>query len=492
MFVKESEIKVKIEEMLKKPYHKNDIDYILYQLLEITDDIYVEQTLERVESMTSISKQKLRNALDKLEIKKAQSKNKNFETSSIEDAEKIYEQIVDDNGMHFVYLDGNIVKTTDSVVTLIGTYMPIQAAPDLIKRGVIKLPQKAEEFTSVKELIDEIEKHIRTYCDVSDSFIKVSAYYVLFSWIYDKFRNPLFYLRVLGDTGTGKSRYLDVTGGICYKPIKLSGAITPAPIYRMIEKWHGTFILDEADRRQSDTTDEVVKILNCGIDPFTPVIRCNAKDPDELQFFNTYCPKVISTRLRFYDTALESRCITEIMQPTDKNIPPTLPKEFFGEQKTLRNKLLMFRLKSWNLRDSKPQKINEIDLGDIDPRLRQVMVTFASLFEHDDEAFSDLKKFVEEKNKALIEERSQSLEGMIVSTIIENDNEIKSGLTPSELSNRIVWLHDIKPPDVRVFGRHLKSLGIEVKNQTRAGQTKNYIQYNKELFVKLTKKYIPL
>ena len=69
---------------------------------------------------------------------------------------------------------------------------------------------------------------------------------------------------------------------------------------------------------------------------------------DKLKYFDPFGPKVISSRKTFSDHALESRCITEIMRETDRNdIPTELTTTFFKERLELRNKLLLYRFKTW-------------------------------------------------------------------------------------------------------------------------------------------------
>ena len=257
--------------------------------------------------------------------------------------------------------------------------------------GLSRLPSGVAEYGNTLSLLQEIESHIYRYLDVSDSFRKFAAYYVLLSWVYDRF-NTLPYLRFIGDTGCGKSRALDVCGGLCYKSTSASGCITPAPIYRMLKRWAGTMILDEADLQNSDEYHEVTKILNCGFERNRPVIRAVKDNPDKLQILPTFGPKVFATRRRFKDAALEARCLTEIMQETTRDdIPATLTSAFYKEQQTLRDKLLLFRLRNYNhinLEDTVT-----LDLHGIEPRLRQISACFATLFAGQPDVLADYRDF---------------------------------------------------------------------------------------------------
>lgn len=133
---------------------------------------------------------------------------------------------------------------------------------DDVELGAVKLPSGVVEHEGTLTLLAELGRHIEKYLDVPGDYRRFAAYYIILSWVYDRF-HTIPYLRALGDTGCGKSRFLDVIGGLCYKAISASGCVTPAPIYRMLRKWGGTLVLDEADMKNSDEYNEVITILNC-------------------------------------------------------------------------------------------------------------------------------------------------------------------------------------------------------------------------------------
>jgi hypothetical protein len=200
----------------------------------------------------------------------------------------IAEEVYDSSGVKFALWDGSNVKYVEDIKND-RTYRPL--VNDAITTSAVKLPTCAQDYGTPQELIDAIQNHIHKYLDVSKDMEVFATWYVLLSWVYDRV-NTLPYLRALGDTGCGKSRFLDAIGGLCYKACMVSGAITPAPIYRMIKQWGGSIILDEADFRDSSEKNEVITILNCGFEKNRPVIRCDQNNVDNLQFLPTYCPKV--------------------------------------------------------------------------------------------------------------------------------------------------------------------------------------------------------
>jgi len=99
--------------------------------------------------------------------------------------------------------------------------VPYSSNNNLIKNHVLLFPSTPEEYGTEDDLIKEIRTFIHRYVDVSPGFEKIASYYVLFSWVYDSF-NELPYLRLRGDYGSGKTRFLLTMGSLCYKPIFVS------------------------------------------------------------------------------------------------------------------------------------------------------------------------------------------------------------------------------------------------------------------------------
>lgn len=411
----------------------------------------------------------------------------------------IYEEVVrkEEAFPVFACWDGEKVEYLPDIE--MGDFLYVPIYDDAVKEGAVLLPGEPLEYGSVESLIAEIKEHIHSYVDVSERFEDFAAWYVLLTWVYDRF-NTLPYLRVLGDTGCGKSRFLDVVGRLCYKATIVSGAVTPAPIYRMIRRWRGTIVLDEADFARSDEFSEVVKILNCGFERNRPVIRSQRENPDNLQVLPTFCPKVFATRRRFKDPALESRCLTEVMTETTRSdIPYLLPRRFYEEEAALRSKLLMFRFRCRARID--PEKAQIIDLGEVEPRLKQATASFAALFANIPGALDEFRGFLQRYSQELVEERAQTYDGLIVNAIaalsthrnVTNVTDVTlvpvtTSITPTDIAEYIRENHGLET-NPRTVGRHLKSLGISVRVKKLDGRTRRCIVLDDKIQV-LLKRYI--
>ena len=411
----------------------------------------------------------------------------------------LYEQIYKDGTSSFIEYDTTTKETKAAPFVMIGdeTIKPINGED--VELGAVRLPSNIAEYGDTLTLLSDIERHIYKHLDVSPNYLKFAAYYVLLSWVYDRF-HTLPYLRALGDTGCGKSRFLDVIGGLCYKSISASGCVTPAPIYRMLKKWRGTLVLDEADMKNSDEYSEIVTILNCGFEQGRPVIRATKDNPDQIQILPVYGPKIFATRRRFKDVALEARCLTEILRETDRDdIAPVLNRQFHAEQRELRNKLLLFRLRNYAKVDA--EAAVSIKLGNVEPRVRQVSDAFISLFANSPEVLESFVKFIRSHQAELIEQRANTKTGLVVETLLRLieesslgtsgtsgtsymvDREVVPGVSAGSIAEKIDMT-------AQAVGAILKGLGIKTKLNRRGSDRKREIVYDEVIIKKLTKRYI--
>jgi hypothetical protein len=296
-------------------------------------------------------------------------------------------------------------------------------SPDnnLLAHGVVLFPSRSQNYASEKALVAAIRQFIHRYVDVSGGFEEIATYYVLLSWIFDAF-NELPYLRLKGDFGSGKSRCLQVIGSICYKPIFASGASTVSPLFRIMDIFRGTLVIDEGDFRFSDERAEIVKILNNGNAKGFPVLRSEATPTKEFnpRAFTIFGPKIIATRSAFDDPALESRCITEAMTGAlpRLGIPLSLPDSFADEARELRNNLLLYRFK--NL--AKVREPSAPRHSGVEPRIAQVYAPLLAVA--DDRGVQDrILVLARTASDALQAERGNSVEAQLLDVIVEMRRE---------------------------------------------------------------------
>lgn len=335
-----------------------------------------------------------------------------FDDGSI--LETVY-QPADKKTSFVVWRDGEWKFEASLSVDLFQRLVPYSPNNNLIKNEVVLFPSQPEEYGSEEALLREIQSFIHRYVDLSPLFEKIARYYILFSWVYDGF-NELPYLRVRGDPGSGKTRFLVIIGSLCYKPIFASGASTVSPIFRMLDSFHGTLIVDEGDFRFSDEKAEIVKILNNGNVKGFPVLRSESDGKREFnpRAYHVFGPKLVATRGFFDDKALESRFLTEEMGQyrLRDDVPINLPSTWKEEALHIRNQLLLFRFR--NLSKRKPAE-SLVDRS-IEPRLNQIFVPLLSIIE-DPEAKRDLQELAKRYNRDMIADRGMDMEAQILEII---------------------------------------------------------------------------
>lgn len=363
-------------------------------------------------------------------------------------------------------------------------YTPV--LDDLIKQGVVLLPSEVGELRDEAELLSYIQGYLHYYVDVDEHFERLATYYALFTWLYDSF-STLPYLRMLGQHGTGKSRFLRTLGYICYRPMNIGGAVSTASVYRMLERYGGTLLIDEADYpKSSEVWALLVQILNLGYEVDGRVIRCDNKAFDPKPY-SCYGPKLIASRKPFNDDALDSRCLTAIFYPTQRDdIPLQTPRgiEWEDAQK-IRNMLLAWRFAKFSKHGA--DEIGFIQGGEdgLEPRLEQIIRPLQFVLESEN-AKQDIEEFVKDYGDSLKQERKQSLPGLVLKGLVELLDEGKEPYYHAIAEKVQPWLEN---PGYILTGRKIGFvIRKELHLQSRTGTgNKALIIVNDEAISRISK-----
>jgi hypothetical protein len=332
-----------------------------------------------------------------------------------------------------VFRDGTL-EFSDLIEVNGETFYPLDGRNDIVSKSVVLLPSTASDYTSDQSLLLSIQSFIHKYLDITPEYEQIASYYVLFSWLYDRF-HEVPYLRAIGDFGSGKSRFLQAVGSLCYRPIFTGGATTTAPIFRILDEVHGTLVLDEADMRFSDMTTDIIKILNMGYQKGGSVLRMGGKDMEDLKAFDVFSPKIIATRETFSDKALESRFLTEEMGRSNlrSDIPRRLSDKFYDDALVIRNKLLLWRFKNYR----KELIFDEGLIEGVHPRLHQIVIPLMTIIESESVKQS-LREFVQKYNVELLADRGLTRESDIIFAILKFEYDTdKKEVTVGEIAQYV-------------------------------------------------------
>lgn len=370
---------------------------------------------------------------------------------------RIIEMIYDPITAHTAFSVWQDGKTNElSEVTVAGvTYRPYSAHNNLVKNEIVLFPETPVDYSAESELTAELSQFICRYIDLDPLFAEVAVHYVLLSWVYDAF-NELPYLRVRGDYGSGKTRFLLTVGSLCYKPIFASGASTVSPLFRLLDTFRGTLVVDEGDFRFSDERTELVKILNNGSARGFPVLRSELMPSKEFNpsAYAVFGPKLIAMRSAFDDPALESRLISEELglRPVRAEIPINLPNTHREEARQLRNKLLMFRFRNrHNIRI-----VESLVQASLEPRYNQIFVPLLSVI-GDPSVQRRVMGIAHEYQANAIAERGNAPEGQILAIIRDL---LASGETQISVKTVTNWFADRHGEDYerKITGKWIGSI----------------------------------
>ena len=172
-----------------------------------------------------------------------------------------------------------------------------------------------------------------------------------------------------------------------------------------------------------------------------PVLRSESVGGREFspRAYTVFGPKLIATRGYFQDRVLESRCLTEETggRKLRDDIPINLTGDYKREALELRNKLLMFRFRSFGKRQIDPALVDR----SIEPRLAQIFVPLLSVIE-DGGAREALRQVAREYHKQLVADRGMDVEAQVLEIIQElqliNDG---SGISIKEIASRFIEQH---------------------------------------------------
>ena len=266
-----------------------------------------------------------------------------------------------ENGQLVVKSNGTLYNTDEYLDVVSGIRYRALIDPIIQSRSIL-LPTGYSEPQDALALIDAIKTFFRKYLDQERAVMELSARYVLMTWVFDTLPK-VGYLRFYGMWGSGKSTALQTSGAICYHPQFLGASMSSPSLFRRVDRYGGTLIMDEADFENSG--------LNDGYHSMGFVSRVSMKNY-KAEVYKVFGPKIMAARNRFGDDALESRIITCFQQATqNSSIRQVQRNKPWPEAEELRNRLLRFRLDNYHRLAEKTTRLKELE--GFEPRIVEVL-----------------------------------------------------------------------------------------------------------------------
>lgn len=290
-------------------------------------------------------------------------------------------------------------------------------------KGIVLFPSGGEYYDDEQDIYTTVQDFLDSYIQFENDDVKeLLTTYIFYTWIADRL-DIAPYLRFLGDFSSGKTTALKVACHVVYRGIFAAGAATAAPLFRVIDRYRGTLVLDEADFDQRNLEwQQILKILLVGHSKGQRILRAERVGDNasfEPEGYDPFGPKIIASRRPFNDQALESRCLNvhmQLIQQLDPKRPLFPDAEFYQRAAQLRNQLLWWRCQHYHVTINPRERV----LGnDIEPRLNASALALLSAVDRSDvKRWGDLTSLIRGYSEALKDRRRESPEGSVVEAII--------------------------------------------------------------------------
>jgi hypothetical protein len=166
-------------------------------------------------------------------------------------------------------------------------------------------PETVEGDSLLRDLIRRIRRHV--FCSHEDAL--AIALWVMLSWVHDVATHSPLLVITSAEPMSGKTTMLGVVSFLVPRSIR-SVEITEAALYRSLELWHPTFVIDEFDSvLANDDRAALRSVINSGHVRGDGVLRINKDENNEPELFPTFGPKCIGMVGRKLPPQTLTRCV---------------------------------------------------------------------------------------------------------------------------------------------------------------------------------------
>ena len=291
-------------------------------------------------------------------------------------------------------------------------------------RECLVLPDGAEEYGTTSGLLDEMEAFADSLYDpVKERPLwRMWIRGALVSWVL----GPAFeksvekyasIFHVVGPSETGKGRALTVSRFLFCRALFFQKTTRVPSLFRTIDPWQGTLILDEADLLDSGESADFIEFLNARATG--SVIPRYSTERGTTDLFMSFGNTIVATRKPYSDDGVNSRSVPLRAEPTAKDVPLIMTAEQVEQGRVLQRKLLLWRFRQVaRIRRGDLKVPSRLDIAGVRSfRVREAMLILSALGKDESKLTEDLEQIARELDRRLVVERAASPEGMILNVV---------------------------------------------------------------------------
>ena len=178
-----------------------------------------------------------------------------------------------------------------------------RAEPSFLHWTVEPSPEPVDGDALILALVRRIQSHVV----MTPEAALTGALWIMFAWVHEEAatHSPIL-MATSPEAECGKTTLLGLVGFLVPRSLPSVG-ISPTALFRAIEKWQPTLIIDEADVAFVQNED-LRAVVNSGWTRGQGVVRCDGDD-NEPRVFSTFCPKAIGLKGKKLPDTTASRAI---------------------------------------------------------------------------------------------------------------------------------------------------------------------------------------
>ncbi|MCL2643753.1 MAG: hypothetical protein FWD52_09695, partial [Candidatus Bathyarchaeota archaeon] len=344
------------------------------------------------------------------------------------------------------------------------------------------------DYECVEELYTDIRSFIVEHLDVPNEFYyDVYTCFILATWRTEDF-TTVPYIFFIGPMASGKTRGLECFNYLCYRSI-MAASISAASLFRALEAWHPTLLLDETEIYNTKDMVEVISLLNSGYKKGQRALRVKGMEQGNPQIaaFDVFGFKTLAGTQELAET-LQSRCIVTAMSKATRQV-----NIFVDEVKaqSLRNKLLTYRFRTLGTADSNmiPLFLQE------NPSFRngRVIELFVSLLQVAPtiEVKQKLCELMKQITQSRLNAEQAGVDAQIFEALLKSEGKVSGGkISTQEITDTFNEGRSEKEQSKsRFIGHRIVALGFE---KCRVGvQGRSGFFYDIKIINRLKARYFP-
>lgn len=405
---------------------------------------------------------------------------------------------------HVPIKNGKLVKPFECFNDNCGRKGPFTAIfPEDLIKPIWKLSLIPIETSSV-DVYTSIFNFAKKYLVLKDEEYHILTLWVMSSWLVDDFQTCP-YLCMIAPKSSGKTQVLNVLGELAYRALS-AVSVTAASLFRAIELWHITLLIDEAEyqiKQDSEAGQALYGCLNGGYKRGSYAIRTEGDSSCRVPAaFEVFGFKAIASTKLFHPT-LESRSIII-------NMSQGMPQKILIdplEAEIIRAKLLFWRFETLGklpiiLPESKTGRLIEmfIPLYTVAQCLKNIdgvekPISYEDLIELLDTKIKEMESQRKEEEQESSEAQIMEAITFLIKAAPNNHFGERESIKLKEVADYLIdekqW-EEIpgKEKVTTTVGRRLKVMGIETRHTNR-GKAIEFLKEDVRIRLdELTKRYL--